>query len=383
MASPSTQKADKRPISFVLEDGRTGETISVPLVIRPEDLTESRPALMTAVQTFNGAFIDNFGPGLTTIQISGHTGWRGGETEDGAAAFETLKSGVWSKWHAGQAAAVAAGQSPDVVKLIFVDALDKITAVVAPGAFVLKRNKSRPLLMMYQINMTVIDERIDAPLVDPLNLALDASPNAVVAGVKSLDASTSALGAARSRLKQFVGANFAAPLRDFMGVTDAAFGRVLAAVDGVRGVVGEQASQLVSVATDLAMVGRNAAFTYNAVANLADFSSNEVSEIASAYENAFCVLRNTFRRVREYPDYQGLYGASACSSTVGGSPLSAYLGQNPWETVMSGVRSSSLVAPDARANIEVFKAADPVLRPMSVSDMASRLATISSGVRFL
>src|SRR5258707_14379592 len=139
--APRSQKADKRPISFLLSDGITGQKIGISLAIRPEDLTRPEPSRMSATQTFGGAWVDNFGPGLGTLQISGHTGWREQPgIGDGEAAFILLHDGVYTAWHAKRAAAVKAGQSPDLVQLIYADVLDDICCVVAPLSFTLKRN---------------------------------------------------------------------------------------------------------------------------------------------------------------------------------------------------------------------------------------------------
>lgn len=381
MASPTSQKADARPISFRLEDGQGGVT-TVPLVIRPEELTRPEPAQQTILPTFGRAFMDDFGPGVSTIQISGHTGWGGGNRPDGVAEFQKLRDAVWTGWHAARLQAVNDGRDLQNVKLIFIDELDEITAVVAPGAFQLRRHRQRPLLMMYQFQMTVLTDDISPPAKDPLDFGSGGSPGAVKLGLSSLNATIGSLTNSAARMRTFLDTTVAQPLHEITNLSTAAFGKVVSVINGARGVVTAEAAQFVGMASDLALVGRNAFTTYNAVAGLPDFLSHEVSTVGGAFNNAFCVLRNAFTKVREYPDYDPLYGASNCSSTIGGSPISPLLGRNPWEVILPAPSAVASITPDARANIDLFKLADPVLRPMSVSELASRASAVSAGVSF-
>lgn len=381
MVTPSSQKADKRPISFVLTNESTGSTVQVTPPIRPEDLSRNEPSLQTVVQTFGGAYLDDFGRGVATIQISGHTGWRGGQGEDGIASFLKLRDVVWKRWHDDRDAAVADGRHPDDIKLIFIDGLDDITSVVAPGSFSLKRSKSRPLLMQYQISMTVLSDRLDVELADPIRLGPDvALGGSMATGVKSLTSSIATLRNAATTARTWLDNSLVGPVQGFLVKSTQVMDKVVGYAAEARGFVSGAASQLISVATDMAQVGRNAFNTFNAVAGIPTFVKHQFSAIASAYSNAFCVLRNVFRLRPQYADYTGLYGASNCSSTIGGSPLSAYEGQNPFERIIPTEVRPTSVSVAGRSNIDVLKAADPVLAPMSATELASRLADVTKGV---
>jgi hypothetical protein len=377
MATPRSQKADQRPISFVLSNDFTGRVRQVIPPIRPEDLSRNENSLMEARQTFGGAFIDDFGRGLSSINISGHTGWRGAENEDGVAAFDNLRDLIWASWHADRKAAVEAGQSPDVVKLIFADALDGIVNVVAPGSFNLKRNRARPLLMMYSLNMTVLSERVDPQLIDSLNLYGTADR---VAGAESILDSVSRLEAAAANVRQWVAANIAAPVRSYLNLSTSIMNRVVSVVRRGEALVTAQASQLIGIARDLSEVGRNIFRTFNAIANFPDFVKHQIMEVASAFDNVFCVLNNLFRQERTFPDYSGLYGASNCSSTVGGSPLSPLRGENAFESIIPASEPPPTVTAAARTSISAMKVADPVLSPPSMDAMAYHLTQIGDGV---
>lgn len=105
---------------------------------------------MSVQQTLGGAWIDTFGPGIATINISGHTGWRTGAQWE--AEFKKLREVAFTGWHA----AVEASKDPEKEYLQFVDVLDSRCVYVVPLSFSLKRNKNRPLLAMYNISFSVI-----------------------------------------------------------------------------------------------------------------------------------------------------------------------------------------------------------------------------------
>lgn len=381
MATPSSQKVDKRPISFVLTNESTGSIVQVTPPIRPEDLSRQEPSLQVAVQTFGGAYVEDFGKGVANIQISGHTGWRGAASEDGIASFLKLRNTVWNGWHDQRQSAVEAGRHPDDVKLIFVDGLDEITSVVTPSSFSLKRSKSRPLLMMYQISMTVLTDRLDAELSDKLRLTGDpAIGGGIASGVASIKSSINTLRNAAAGVRSWIDSTLVAPVHGFLEKSTAVFDKVVGYASEARGFISGTASQLIGVASDLAQVGRNAFNTFNAVAGIPTFIKHQLASVASAYSNVFCVMKNVLKIRPQYADYSGLYGASNCSSTSGGSPLSAYEGQNPFDTIIPTTVLPTAISPAGRANMDVMKAADPVLAPMDISELATRLGDITSGV---
>lgn len=380
MATPSSQKADARPISFLLDDATTGYFRSVDLVVRPEDLTRSEPGLMNAIQTFDGAFLDDFGPGVARIDISGNTGWRSGAGWE--ANFKALHDNVWSEWHRRRKDAVKRGQHPDQVRLVFADKLDDIVGVVAPGVFTLKRSKSSPLLMRYQINMTLLTEALTDELVDHLDFRTAGAPDVGLLGKgsDSLSASIAKIKSASARLNGMIDANLVQPVRAFMNTSTSLFGAVTDAAKASAGLVTGTMAQLVGVASDIAMVGRNAFYTFNAVAGLPDLVQKELGEVAAAYENAMCVLQNAFRKTRTYQQFDGIYGASVCSSTVGGSPLSQFSATNPFESFVPTVAAPSSVSAAAKSAMDAVKASDPVLAPVSPTAMGALLSTVTAGV---
>lgn len=148
-----------RPIGFI-----GTHTLPVNLTIRPEELSRFEPSRLAVQQTLGGAWIDGFDRGIITIKISGHTGWRGagigglGGGFSGEAAFQNLRVNSFAAWHQARADIISGGGDPNVVQLTFIDTLNGFTDLVAPKSFTLRRSKTRPLLMMYSIEMLVLQD---------------------------------------------------------------------------------------------------------------------------------------------------------------------------------------------------------------------------------
>ena len=159
-------------ISFALDDGEIGVTF-LTLPIKPEELTRTEPSRVLAVNSMDGAWVDAFGRGLTTLTISGNTGWRDRSGKgDGISQFEQLRDNFIHNWHDLRRKRIDAGKDPNDVRLIFIDALNgNYVADVVPTTFVLRRSKSQPLLLLYNITMTVVKEKAQNPnqdLLDPI-----------------------------------------------------------------------------------------------------------------------------------------------------------------------------------------------------------------------
>ena len=151
-SAPTSQTAAERPISFRLKKEGSAP-LRIDFVIRPEDLQWTQTSRTSVQQTLGGAWVDTFGEGIATINLSGHTGWRkDGAGDDWEQRFIDLNEVVFKKYHEH----VADKKDPEKVVLEFVDVLDKRAVRVVPGNFILKRNKSRPLLMQYNISLTVV-----------------------------------------------------------------------------------------------------------------------------------------------------------------------------------------------------------------------------------
>ncbi|MGC1304607.1 MAG: hypothetical protein WA840_19735 [Caulobacteraceae bacterium] len=382
MAAPTSQKSSACPIGFVLTDA-DGQRTSLTLSIRPEDLSRDDPSRQTVTQTLGGAWLDDFGAGVSTIHIRGNTGWRGGEAGDGVELFATLRNTIWTAWHSARARAVDEGKSPDTVTLIFADSLNGMTPRVAPGRFALKRNRNRPLLMMYELSMTVLSDDIGQPVSDPLSFSAPTGSSAsdlLSLGTSSLTSSISSLTALGATIANAMPAVLASPAAALLSVATGSFSAAITAAAGSGGLLSADATSLISISTSLAQAGRNGFYAVGAIPGLAPDAMFAASQVAAAFDNAFCVLGNCFVGVPQYPDYSSLYGASNCSSTIGGSPISPLTGQNALEALFPVGGGPVTVSSDAQANLTVMANSDPVFAPMDPGDLASRFSSIANGV---
>lgn len=376
LAPPSSQKAGDRPISFLL-DGNGGSAF-VDLVIRPEDLVRTDPSRINVQQTLGGAWADNFGPGIGQITIGGHTGWRRteGGNDDGVGRFAKLKETVFDEWHQRRSSVTKSGLDPNGVKLIFTDALDNFSVNVAPMSFVLRRSRSRPLLCQFQIALTVLEELGESQVFSRRGALQDAALKQSL-GLDSLTASIDEITGMINDAHKFVDASLAGPVRAFMNQTARLYSSVRGAISAGVGLT----NSVISIAQMSAQAGLNLFRTMAAVASIPQQVKASLMAVAGAYSNVFCVLRNALQQQLFIQDYSDLYGASNCSSTSGGRPISSLAGENPfYQVVPTGGPSMVTATQPAQTGLRALAGGDPVLAPMSTPSMGSALNTIVGGL---
>jgi hypothetical protein len=380
--APQTQKAEARPISFVLDDQSTGAApVSVSLVIRPEDLTRNDRSRVAVQQTLGGAWADNFGPGVPSITIAGHTGWRrrlvGDDERDGGERFVQLFKHVFTDWHTLRKDAIKNGRDPDLVRMVFADALDGFAALVSIDSFVLRRSKQRPLLSQYQIALTVLSDDIDQLAYLEFGSGNLDKQALEAAGLDSLTASINELIAYERDIQDYVDRTLVVPVRDFLGKT----ARLYQAVSTAISTGDEIAGSMIAVGRMTAAAGINIFRSINAVAEVPSIVRSRMMEVAGAYSNVFCVLRNAVQQQEFYPDYNPLFGSANCSSTSGGRPLSPLSGVNPFYLYSPNNRELPVqVTENAQVTLETLASADVVLAPPSQASLLGSLSQISNGL---
>ena len=377
------QKAETRPISFVLHD-MAANTVPVEtrLVIRPEDLTRNSPSSLTTVRTLGGAWADSFGQGLPTVNISGTTGWGAGSRPDGLVAFQGLYDNVFTQWHKLRAQALEKGQDPNLVKLLFADYLDKFIWVVAPQNFILRRNKSRPLLSQYQIQMTWVSDDFKQSM-DALEASMSSAEISFLeqSGIMGLLADIEDVGRfIQSKVSQVLGA-IKGVFDKLVALTAKVLGIVTRLVNTVKGVVNSVTSGLLGIAIDLTRAATNVTNMVMQITSLPQVIQAQFQFLASVFNNSFCIMQNIFRRRTFLPNYYDLYGASNCSSTAGGSPISMYATANPFPVYFPATPGSPVITTPAVASLTRLSSVDPVLNPMSAGQMTSDMKIVTSGVR--
>jgi hypothetical protein len=386
---PASQKADVRPISFLLVDPTTpqviAQTTTVTLAIRPEDLTRTDPSRLTVHQTLAGAWMDNFGPGIAGIVINGHTGWHrsqeGVQTPDGIDRWLTLRGQVFDNWHKRKQNAIKAGRDPDQIQLIFADRLDNIACVVATATLTLRRNKARPLLYQYQINMTVLDDSINPPQNAATPQLIANSPSDLQqAAIQSSSISISRLqsfAASMSASLPPIVSSLAAGAATFAVTAATLYGHINSAI-----IAGSGPQSLLSLGK--LSSGAGASFFRTIAGVIPDtFGKAFAMQVAAEFSNIQCLLStNAFSQQLFYEDYSALYGSSNCSSTNGGDAPSVYAiaDSNPFvDVVPTTPLPPATVSTASLQSMQAVAINDPVLSPFSVSQLNGYMTSINSG----
>lgn len=390
---PTDQRAGVKPIAFILTNA--GENVVPPvfLNIRPEELTRTEPARTSVHQTLgreNEGWIDHFGPGLPTINISGNTGWRlsQGTNFDGWQSYVMLNDLLSNLFPAERQKAIDQGRDPADVKLIFVDTLHNKAESVVPMNFTLRRSKSRPLFFQYQIPMQVVSTRLatyNRSEFNKLRPDLENPGNAIL----SLDFSYSVLEKRRatiqedllSVLKSYsdIAKGFAKSVRDFIGSAMAAIKAAQAKIRAAQNLATGLANEAIAVASDIAATGVALFRTLNSIANIPEFLKANLIAVAAAFNEVKCIFANSLKQRKVYEQYKGLYGASNCSSTTGGSPISPYAGVNPFN-LMNPSAPTQYMSSAAIAASTSIQGADPLFSPLSIPTLYEKIQIVSTGI---
>lgn len=379
MAAPTDQRAGVRPISFLLDSGGGSLSDPVMLKVRPEDLTRTEPSRITVHQTLGrglSGWADNFGAGLPTVTIAGHTGWRDtGSGEDGVKAFERLNTLVMQSYHAAKQAAITSGLDPAGVKLIFVDLLDDFAWNVAPMQFTLRRSKSRPLLIQYNIVLQAIDTSADRPFKAPgLSASLPAGLDSLMG---SIDSIFGMINDVIDGVRGWIDRTLVAPVRSFLLKTMRLYRTVSSTIRNALSI----GDQLIGVARMVTAAAMNIFRTFSAVASIPSLVKAKFMQVAAEFGNVFCLLNNALKSKLTFEDYSSLYGSSYCSSTTGGRARSALANANAFDAIFPAQASFPVkVTPAARASIAASAASDVVLAPMTKNEAGNHVRAISEGM---
>ena len=386
---PTDQRAGVKPIAFVLQVQNKFFS-PVTLKIRPEELTRTELSRATVSQTLGRkveGWVDDFGAGLPSVSISGHTGWRASpaDGQDGAMAFESLNQLVAHSYHDAKQAAIDAGIDPAKVKLIFVDMLDDFTYSVVPTQFALRRSKSRPLLFQYNIAMQAIDSKVDNPLmIVPASGDLTAGLSALERGVAAIEGYAKTINGwitEAVKYKDEALAPIGHAVATFTNLSARVFRAVNSVVTNAGNAVTSTANTLIGYAADMAKVGVNLNRTIANIESLPDTLKYDISRVASAYNEMYCIFKNSLKTRKRYMNYADLYGASNCSSTSGGSAASAYASSNSFAAIAPDTPPVMLTS-GAKSSMVSIGLSDPVMAPMSIQELDRNTRLIINGVSF-
>lgn len=150
------------------------------LPLNPSTLTFSHPARVTATMTVGGAYYDDFGFGIPTIQLQGHTGWfsttdgefNGTSPLDGPTAYDHLYNDIYLKYFELEGSSNAPNPA---VQLEIHCPYENLNYYIKPiTGFTLTRDRTNPMVFQYQVSFTVINE-VGAQLFTPALLQAAAS----------------------------------------------------------------------------------------------------------------------------------------------------------------------------------------------------------------
>lgn len=160
MKSYTITPQDNRYVTIKVMDfsnQQANHTLRLP--INPALKNFTHPIRTTLTQTEGGAWIDDFGMGVPTLQLQGNTGWRplygrynNSTIPDGFQAFQHLYTDIIRYFFnlRGQT------KDPELIEMIVVDDVDQVTYRVTPTQNMqLQRTKSSPLLFPYTVNFIV------------------------------------------------------------------------------------------------------------------------------------------------------------------------------------------------------------------------------------
>jgi hypothetical protein len=120
-------------------------------ILNPEQYNQVEPARVAITQTKGGAWVDDFGAGLPTIEIKGTTGFKNstGSSSSGFTKFKELRDLVRDYYGKIPPGTVI---TPDK-EMVFHNHTDGESWIVVPKVFSLMRSVSRTLLYLYEIQL--------------------------------------------------------------------------------------------------------------------------------------------------------------------------------------------------------------------------------------
>ena len=158
---------------------------SYKFVLNPEEYSQDEPNRVTVSQTEGGAWIDDFGAGLSIISFSGTTGFKG---TTGFNKFKELRDLIRSYYNKQE-------QGKEIttdIEMQFLNYTDEDYWVVTPVSFKLYRSTSRPLMYRYEIQLICIRPagssssnvndaaKVSNPVIDttnPYNVKIEPTPS--------------------------------------------------------------------------------------------------------------------------------------------------------------------------------------------------------------
>lgn len=380
MAAPPNQRY--RQISFLLTGG-TEPDQGFTFALRPEELNDNNPTRLAINQTLGGAWPEAFGKGVRTITLSGHNGWRGGLISSGEDLYLQLRAVIFDGWHLRRRAMTLAGKDPTLVELIFTDNLNGIRVVVVPRNFSLHRSRSRPLLMMYNIQLDVISDAYMAPtLADEITDALS-NPLRWLLAVTGLTNILTMLGQLQNYITNGLNVLGAARMAMAQAVNTGVqlFTGVASIAREVTGIFSGSSALLLGCGAQYATAMSSGMAALAGDDTLPMDDRIVLMQGAATFNDAACTMANGFSTESDIQLLTPLFGASACSSTGGGDAASQFVltGASPFES-MNTASDAPVTISSAAQSAMLRLNQDPILLLGQTDLISGSMSDMASGV---
>lgn len=169
-------------------------------------------------------------------------------------------------------------------------------------------------------------------------------------------------------------------LRGMMAASHAVISKLTTMVANEDDFYSGAAGNLPVVGQDMASACSNALRVVANEPGLSEFGRASLVRKAGAYNTACILFRGALRPRGMYDNYLPLYGASSASETLGGRTPSDYADKNSFAEMRFAPAGPAMVSTAALQGIAALKAMDPVLAPLSLSEIEVHAGQIATGV---
>lgn len=172
ISPPSTrviERARNASVFFRLKQG-SSTVAALVLPLKPSRLQMVQASRVQTTQVLGGVYYDDFGFGVPTVSLEGHTGWFASSDGaywspstgrvspiDGPTAYEYLYSDIYLKYFEMEAASTSGDPQ---VYLELVSTFDQIDWYVKPVQdFALTRDRANPMVFQYTVSFSMVRDR--------------------------------------------------------------------------------------------------------------------------------------------------------------------------------------------------------------------------------
>jgi len=327
---PTPQK--DRTFNISLYDGTRLVAAHV-LNINPETITYDSPSRTLVHRTEGGIYADDYGLGITTLSLSGITGWHAkrdidGKYRDGFQAYKRIYKDIYLQFkklseEAKKSGKVAKGFKVNGAHIKIVDELnDKtIRCIFGKRGYTLNRSKTRPLLFQYDMDLVIIWDADWEDTDRPKEYSTTLSEEQTAALTNRLDKTKQTIAQLQAQQKPFLSRHpkFAAFVNKLDSLTTMAQNVVTSAnkkISTANNVVGMVGARIGAIADTMERMGSLIYKAQSFVGNLEAQTVGQVNRIIEEYNAIRCAV-GALSFSDFMPNIKLMDGNMGCSSTLG------------------------------------------------------------------